>query len=301
MRFDLHTLQLFVAVLEAGSLGAASKREHIALSALSKRISDLERTVGTPLLLRHPRGVEPTLAGQALARGARTLLHTAEDLAQQMGDFSVGIRGHVRIVATASTIIEFLPRELEAFGALYPGVSVDLEENISDAIVEAISNNGADIGLYTQVDDERNLTTFAYHRNSLRLIVPIRHPLARRQEVAFAETLAYDYVGLHKGSSLNLLLTRAAAPSGATLKLRYQVTSFDAIVSMVRANLGIGVVPSGAADNLYALLPDVAVLRLTDPWSDRQSKICVRSVDTLSTAGRLLLDHLRASAEPQPQ
>ena len=67
-RLDLYSLQVFLAVLEEGSIAAAAVREHIAPSALSKRLSELERTLDVTLFQRHARGVEPTSAAKALAR-----------------------------------------------------------------------------------------------------------------------------------------------------------------------------------------------------------------------------------------
>ena len=65
-RMDLTSLQLFVAVCELGSIGRAAEREFIAASAVSKRLSDLEATLETPLLYRHTRGVDLTPAGESL-------------------------------------------------------------------------------------------------------------------------------------------------------------------------------------------------------------------------------------------
>ena len=64
-RIDLTSLQLFVAVCELGSIGKAAEREFIAASAVSKRLSDLEAALSTPLLYRHTRGVALTPAGKA--------------------------------------------------------------------------------------------------------------------------------------------------------------------------------------------------------------------------------------------
>mgnify|MGYP001384548470 FL=1 len=58
LRFDFVTLRLFVAIADEGRLTAAAEREHLALAAVSKRVSDLETLVGTELLYRRPRGVE---------------------------------------------------------------------------------------------------------------------------------------------------------------------------------------------------------------------------------------------------
>jgi Bacterial regulatory helix-turn-helix protein, lysR family len=66
LRFDLTSLQLFVAVAEELSLTKAAHREHLVLSAASKRIAELEDAVGSPLLYRHARGVTLTPAGQSL-------------------------------------------------------------------------------------------------------------------------------------------------------------------------------------------------------------------------------------------
>ena len=73
-RFDFLTLKLFVTVADEGRLTAAAEREHLALAAVSKRISDLEALVGTPLLYRRSRGVQLTPAGQAFLHHARRIL-----------------------------------------------------------------------------------------------------------------------------------------------------------------------------------------------------------------------------------
>ncbi|MCY1560300.1 LysR substrate binding domain protein [compost metagenome] len=82
-----------------------------------------------------------------------------------------------------------------------------------------------------------------------------------------------------------------------SLRLRFQVTSYDALVSMVRADLGIGIVPAKAL-SVYAC-DELCVIPLTDAWARRQLKLCVRSNESLSGAARLLLDHLIAEAATQ--
>src|SRR3546814_6058054 len=153
----MYTLQVFITVIEKGSIAAAADHEHIAPSALSKRLSALERTFGSPLLIRHARGVEPTDAGYILARGARRLLHQAEDLADELLDYSHGLRGNVRISANLSSISQFLPIEIRQFLRLYPQVQIDLDEKISADVTKAVAENKADIGIFTQADDECGL------------------------------------------------------------------------------------------------------------------------------------------------
>ena len=92
---DLTTLRLFAAVCDARSIARAAEQAHIVGSAVSKRLAQLEDTVGTPLLVRRRRGVEPTPAGQSLLEHARAMLDSADRIAREMGDYALGVRGHV--------------------------------------------------------------------------------------------------------------------------------------------------------------------------------------------------------------
>ena len=74
MRFDLTTLHLFLSAVDEGSIAAAAEVNAIAPSAISRRISELEHRLNTPLLYRKTKGVEPTAAGDALVRHARNLV-----------------------------------------------------------------------------------------------------------------------------------------------------------------------------------------------------------------------------------
>ena len=103
-RIDLTSLQLFVAVCELGSIGKAAEREFIAASAVSKRLSDLETTLDTPLLYRHTRGVDLTPAGESLLHHARSVLFSLEKMQGELSEYADGVRGHVRVHASISAI-----------------------------------------------------------------------------------------------------------------------------------------------------------------------------------------------------
>lgn len=110
------------------------------------------------------------------------------------------------------------------------------------------------------------------------------------------EALAYDFVGAHPGSAINNQLNQAAAQAGLPLKLRIQVTSYDALCLMVNAGLGVGVMPRGSAA-LYKGTLGIRAITLNEPWAHRHLKLCVRSEESLSSVARLLADHLRNPTE----
>ena len=126
-RIDFVTLKLFVAIADERSLTRAAEREHLALAAVSKRVSDLENQLGIALLYRQPKGVELTPAGHALLHHARNMMDNLEQLNADLSEFSEGVKGHVRIHANTSAVIEFLPEDLASFSRLHPQVKDRLD------------------------------------------------------------------------------------------------------------------------------------------------------------------------------
>ncbi|MES3012314.1 MAG: LysR family transcriptional regulator [Pseudomonadota bacterium] len=95
LRLDPRSLRLFVSVVERGSIAAAAQQGHIAPAAVSKRMSELEAQLRTPLLARTYKGAQATPAGLALLNLARRVLVDLDDIALQMRDWSGGTRGQV--------------------------------------------------------------------------------------------------------------------------------------------------------------------------------------------------------------
>jgi DNA-binding transcriptional LysR family regulator len=293
MIIDPLSLKLFVAVVEEGAIATAAEREHIAASAMSKRIKELEERFRTPLLRRTNRGVIPTDAGTTLLHLSRGLLHDLNNILLQLNEYSSGVRGHVRLSANISSINQFLPSELKSFSELHPDIQIHLEENVSENSMKAVITNAADVGIITMGSYRPDLEYFPYHRDQLIVITPREHPLANRKSVFFAETLDFDYVGLSAGSSLHSRILRAANELNRTPRLRIQVNGFDALCLMVEAGLGIGIVPKGAAKPYFKGLRLCSVI-LDEPWADRELILCVRCFDSLPLAAQLLVRHLRA-------
>ncbi len=292
MIIDPLSLKFFVAIVEEGAIAAAAEREHIAPSAMSKRIKELEQRFHTPLLRRTNRGVVPTDAGITLLHLSRGLLHDLNNIQLQLDGYSSGVRGHVRLSANISSINQFLPAELKAFTELHPHIQIHLEENVSENSIKAVITNAADVGIITLGSYRPELEFFPYHHDQLIVITPREHPLASRTSVAFGETLDFDHVGLSAGSSLHSRILRAANELNRTPRLRIQVNGFDALCLMVEAGLGVGIVPEGAAKPYFKGLR-LRSLILDEAWARRELRLCVRSFDALPIAAQLLVRHLR--------
>jgi DNA-binding transcriptional LysR family regulator len=290
-RFDLQSLRLFLIVAEVGSLTKAAEQTCMTLSTVSKRIADLERSVDCNLFVRLPRGIELTAAGQGLLHHARQVVDRVNRMSIDMSDYAVGARGHVRVWANTSAIIQFLPQDLSAFLQINPAVKVSLDERLSAHVVAAVQNGEADIGVFADNVNASGIDKAPYRKDQLVLLVPRDHPLANVPRIAFAETLDFDYVGLNEGSSLLARLLDAATAADRSVKLRIQVTSFDAICRMIEQGLGIGILPQGAVRK-EILEAGLRAVELTDDWAKRTLWIAVKSRAALSPEAARLFEFM---------
>ena len=232
-RIDLTSLQLFVAVCELGSIGKAAEREFIAASAVSKRLSDLEATLGTPLLYRHTRGVDLTPAGESLLHHARSVLFSLDKMQGELSEYADGVRGHVRIHASISAIVQFLPEDLGRFAQEHGEIKIDLEEHLSTEVLRAVQEGAADLGICNtgvksraptgfalppegagsprggpSVTRSDELQTLPYREDELVLIVPRGHALAQREAILETATVGVTFLVERRHQWLNRTLAR---------------------------------------------------------------------------------------------
>lgn len=289
--FDLVDLRLYVRVAEASSLTRGAERSFLSLAAASLRIKNLEEALGSQLLYRTKRGVSPTPAGEVFLDHARKVLNELEQLQSEMRPFSRGVRGHVRLFANATAISELLPQVLAKFFDIHSVISVDLQERLSPEIVRAVHEGIADIGVISGLVRADGLETIPYRKDPLVLAVPADHPLAQQGYIQFSEALEYDFIGLDARSATHSFMQQEVSQAGRAMRQRIQVGSFDAMCRMIEANVGIGVLPELAARR-HARSHRIRTLQLTDEWTVRELRICMRKRAELPVFARELVDFI---------
>ncbi|KAB2910209.1 MAG: LysR family transcriptional regulator [Hyphomicrobiaceae bacterium] len=296
MRFDITDLKLFLSVVETGSITQGAGRAHLALASASARVRGMEAALGVDLLVRGRRGVVPTAAGRTLAQHARIVLAQIEHLRGELGGYARGLKGEVRMLSNTAALTEFLPETLARFLAANRHVDIDLEERESTDIVQAVADGRADIGVVAEGVDMSGLECFPFRTDRLVLVVPRGHALAKRRQVAFAEALSEEFVGLSEASALQHHLGRHAAKAGRPLKLRVRLRGFDAICRMVEQGVGVAAMPATAAARFRRSMR-ISTVRLTDAWALRKLHACVRSYKDLTPHAKRLVDALRSGGE----
>jgi len=294
LRYDLTSLDVFITVAEERNLTRAARIKHLAVSAVSKRITELEAQAGSPLLVRNARGVDLTPAGQSLLFYARQLRETLHQLDHELGDYASGVKGHVRIHAITSALSQFLPDDIARFLALYPQIRFDIEERVGSAVVRAVADGRADLGIIAIQTPAQGLETVAYRNDELTVAVPAGHALAERSSVRFSEVLEHEFVGPHLESSMHTLLTAQAEQLGLSLKLRIRISSFDSMCRMVSAGLGVAILPRSVIKQ-YLRSHKLKAVTLDEPWAQRSLLLAFRKYEAASPTLRTLIDNLKSN------
>ncbi len=204
---DLQRLRIFLAACELRSMSRAAERLNIALSAASRRVSQLENQTESSLIVRRPHGIEPTAAGVTMMNYARDVLRLGDKLEANLDEHQSGVRGYVRICASSSVLVQRLAHDLSRFVGNNPGIKLDLEERPSESTIDAVLHKQADIGVIVRGTDVEGLTVVDYDGDQLAVAVPLGHPLASHKALSFSDILDQDLVALESGTAVHRLLS----------------------------------------------------------------------------------------------
>jgi len=289
---DIDSLALFVRAAELRSLTKAAEASHIGLAAASRRMALLEHRFRTALLERSPRGVDVTPAGAALLPHARALLIEVNQMQAEMRDHANGQKGALRILANTSVMTDSLPGDLATFSRANPDVRLVVEERWSDEIVRGVQAAEADIGIVVSDSPIDGLISQPYCIDRLAVVMRNDHPLAGLEELSFNHVLEEEIITLESGSSMTRLIAAQAVIAERTLQMRVQVRSFETICRMVDAGLGIGLLPSQAAQVLSKGL-GLTVRTLDEEWACREMLLVFKPERAVQPSVARLLGFLR--------
>ncbi|HEY5959426.1 MAG TPA: LysR family transcriptional regulator [Polyangiaceae bacterium] len=269
---ELRDLIYFLACVDDGHLTRAAKRLHVAQPTLSHAIARLEAQAGESLLERPRTGrprITTTAAGKMLEERARRAVGEVQAFKDDLSALRGVLRGEVRIGSMQTLNSTVLPKPLARFALDHPEVQISLHtlaaEDIPAALVESRIDVGLIAGAPVQVLTE--LETRKLCSEELVAIVRSDDALAKRRSMGLRQLADQAFVMVLKGTFTDGLIVTACRKAGFIPRVLLRLESGEAIREVVRAGLGITILPAGY---LGKGDPSLRAVRLTQPTPKRE-------------------------------
>jgi DNA-binding transcriptional LysR family regulator len=245
---EVSHLRCFIAVAEELHFGRAAVRMNMTQPPLSRQIKLLERAVGCALFVRTSRAVAITEAGESFLPEARRVLRLLENAQHTARNISLGRAGTLRCGFTAVTAYRFLPELIHRSNREIPDSTLELREMISFRQIAALDSGELEIGLLRPPIDSRKYLSRLVARDKLLLAIPAGHKLssqqcARWRDLDGTDFIMYDSV---EAKYFHDLLATFFTGKKVQPHIVQRLTQIHSILSLVRAGVGVAVVPSSA-------------------------------------------------------
>jgi DNA-binding transcriptional LysR family regulator len=296
---DLDALVSLRAVATHGSVVAAADALGFTPSAVSQQIKRLERTSGVPLLERVGRGVMLTRHGRHLVDHGGRLLGDLEELEAGLHRQAATVAGRVRLTAFSTAMRGLVAPTLATTLASHPMLEVSLTEREPWDTIDLVARGESDLGLVhswgdvpLQIPD--HVVTTQVATDLADVVVPGDHPLAARGHVTPQDLVDEDWIATPEGSICRQWLNRMYVGTGRLPRIAHVAMEFDSHVALVRAGLGIALIPRLGRAPLSA---DLVAVLAEDPVPTRTVLALHRRSMSDSPAVQALLDAMLAGGQ----
>jgi LysR family carnitine catabolism transcriptional activator len=279
---SLPRIRNFVAVAEEHQFRRAAERMGLSQPALSAQLRELEEFLGAPLLSRTTRSVHLTAEGEKFLVRARNILADIESAVLEVRDHASLRRGRLSVAAIPSVASSLLPEVVAAFMGRFPGIDVQMIELSSYDVAHCVANGNADLGIAPAPDRNSELSFSFLLRDRFMGLVSKTNCLAQQKRVSLEALFDYPLIATIAGTSIRATLERACREHGHSLRVTHSVTQHQTIVAMVRAGLGVALLPALSLGETNG----VVRLPVVNPRITRDIAVVQRKGEAASAAAR---------------
>lgn len=288
---DFRHLRQFVVLSETLNFRKAAERLHMSQPPLSVSIRKLEAELGVPLFHRGKDGVRLTKSGEAALEEAKKALFHADEFIHMARAAETGERGILRIGFVGSATRSILPAIVPLFRQRYPGVQLVLRESRSTQIVDALDEGTLDIGIVRiPVPVRSTLKMFTLQTERLLLAVSRDHQLASKTNIKMAELADEEFIFYTEDApGLRLAALNACQTHGFTPKISQEAVQVATLISLVKAGLGIALLPSVSYAPSERLIwkkvddfPDSATIGISVAWRKENETSTIKNFQTVA-------------------
>jgi DNA-binding transcriptional LysR family regulator len=240
---DIRQLRYFEAVVRHRHFTRAAEDLHIAQSALSHQVRQLERELGVELLRRTTRSVQPTEAGELVAARARNVLAETAALHGEIDELRGLVRGHIAVGALLFGGALDIPALLARFTATFPDVEVRLREGTAQRMIDGLKDGTLDLAFALEAEPPDGLDRLELSHEELALVVSPDHPLAGDRPLPAAALADHALIAFQHGSSTRQLVDEALASAEVQPHISLEANDLALVRSLVARGIGLAILP----------------------------------------------------------
>ncbi len=268
MSLEIRHLKLVSAIAEQGSVTKAGHRLHLTQSALSHQLRDIEQRLGVGLFQRLGKKMVLTSAGERLLQSARVVLEELKSAEEEIQQTAAGRGGVLRISTECYTCYHWLPSQLKVFHSAYPKVEVRIVVEATRRPVPALLEGIIDLAIVGDLVRNHKVRYRPLFKDELMAVMEPGHPFASRPYL-LAEDFVDQHLILYSGPKEDFdIFKRVFFPAGVSPQRVTHIEVTEAIVEMVKAGLGIGVMATWAAAP-YIAAGEMRAVRVTKTGLER--------------------------------
>jgi LysR family transcriptional regulator, regulator for metE and metH len=266
---DSRHLRLVAEVARTESVTRAADRLHVTQSAVSHQLRELEDKFGAPLFVRSGRRMLPTAAGRLLVDAASTVLNAISQVEYRMSQLTRNISGELRVSAHCHTGYHWLPAIVDGLRQRYPTFEIHLSPEFTLDPITALLDAKLDLAIMNDDSNDRRLRYHPLFNDEHVAIVDASHPWAARAYVT-AEELVSEQLYLYSRSiDDSFIVQKVLRPAGIPLQRVTYLQLTEGILEMVKAGMGVSVLPKWSIANVIAS-GEIIPVRITKAGVFRQ-------------------------------
>ena len=244
---ELRQLHYFVKVAQKEHVTQAAEELHVAQSAVSRQIHQLEEELGVKLFVQKGRNVQLTPVGHLFLKRAEVILADLEKAVVEIHEFLDPERGEIRLGFPHSLGISLIPQVVAAFRKLYPNVRFRFRQGMYPLLIRDLVQGDIDLAFISPFPKEHELVSGeVVLSEQLFAILPPNHPLAAEEEIELSQLSEETFVLFSEGYSLRPIVVDACKEAGFTPKIGFEGEETDTIRGLVAAGMGVSLLPEMA-------------------------------------------------------
>ena len=284
----------FVAVADVGSFKRAAEAVGRSPSAVTTQINQLEALLGVRLLVRTTRNVRLSAAGEKFLERGRRLLNDAERLIRDFREQGDQYVGKVELSVSPTIAVSIVPKIIQAMAQEHPDIRITLYEGLRDEILNSVEQGAVDFGLGPYSDVPQSMAFERVFEQRFLLILPDKHPVARRGYAVSSDLAELDLLCPNSGSTARRVLEEVASDAGLKVVPRYETMQYHTLYALVANGLGATVMP--VVDPNFLAASRLKAVPFQGRKVSRVIGIVTRRGEALSPASELFVRSLRETA-----